>query len=177
MIPVCTPYSTDKNLGRAYNRMIQALTSFGFVCVIDYDVMFLTPDAISLIEQYTKNFPDTGIFTCFTNRLHPLSDGQLYARICSENDSIRHHIDLAEKQKKDMTVSEINHPIGGFLMVIRTKVWQEIKFNENKKCLGVDNDFSKRVLDAGYKILRMNGLYVWHSYRLVGGYRDKKHLL
>lgn len=177
MIPVCTPYSSDKNLGRAYNRMIQQLTNFGFVCVIDYDVMFLTPDAISLIERYTHAFPQTGVFTCYTNRLHPQSDGQLFAGVCSENDSIRHHIDLAEKARKDFTVSEINHPIGGFLMVIRTKVWQEIKFNENKKCLGVDNDFTKRVLDAGYKILRMNGVYVWHSYRLVGGYRDKKHLL
>lgn len=178
---VCIPYDTSpaKNLGAAYNHLISISHYNGtYVCVIDHDVLFLTPDAIKHIEQYTKKFPGTGIFTCYTNRLHPDSKGQLLGPMSEETD-IREHIKRAEFQKKHLyEVGEINHPIGGFLMVINIEAWKRVGgFSENKKCLGVDNDFSAKILKANYKILRMDGIYVWHSYRLMNGYRDKKHLL
>lgn len=185
MIHVCIPYDTQKHLGVAYNQAIEIFHSrakfhggSNFIVVMDHDAMFLTPDAIKIIEGYTEKWPDTGIFTCYTNRLHPDSKGQLLGPM-SENDSIRDWITVAEKQKsKGFHVTEINHSIGGFLMVINMGAWFRIGgFNPDKKCLGVDNDFSDRILKAGYKILRMDSIVVWHSYRLMNGYRDKKHLL
>lgn len=178
MIHVITPFRSDKNLGKAYNHAMLLFQPGDWVCLIDHDVLFLTPDAIAIMEEYTKRFPKAGILTCFASRLHPASKGQLLGNVCSENDSIRHHIKIAEERKRDLyKVTEINNPIGGFLMLVRWATWESFPFNEDKKCLGVDNDFSKKILDAGGKILRMDGLYVWHSYRLIGGYRDKKHLL
>lgn len=177
MIYVVQPYRSDKNLGRAYNLTMQLYPESAWICLLDYDAMFLTPDAISHIEEYTDKYPDTGIFTCFTNRLHPDSKGQLLGSM-SEDTDIRHHIDLAEKQKRELyKVTEIDHPIGGFCMVINKATWKRTKFNESKKCLGVDNDFSRAILEAGGNIRRMDGIYAFHQYRLVGGYRDKKHLL
>lgn len=130
------------------------------------------------MDEYTRRFPKAGILTCFASRLHPLSKDQLLGNICSEDDSIRRHIKIAEDRKADLyKVTEITHPIGGFLMLMRWATWEAFPFNEDKKCLGVDNDFSQKILNAGGKILRMDGLYVWHSYRLIGGHKDKKHLL
>lgn len=177
MIHVCTPFRTDKALGLAYNETISLYPENSWICLIDHDVMFLQPDTIRHIEKYTELFPDTGIFTCFTNRLHPQSKDQLLGGICSQDDSIRNHIDLAEKRKEDLyKVSEITHDIGGFLMVVNKATWGRHKFSENKKCLGVDTDFSLRVLRAGLKIRCMMGILVWHSYRLIGGYRSREHL-
>jgi GT2 family glycosyltransferase len=139
--------------------------------------MFLTPDAIKHVEKYTQLFPSTGIFTCFTNRLHPLSKGQLLGTI-SENADIRHHTQLSERQKDNLyKITPINRPIGGFCMVVNKETWKRSPFREDKKCLGVDNDFSQSVLNNSGTILRMDGIYVWHTYRLMNGYKDKKHLL
>lgn len=177
MVNVCTPYRSDKNLGLAYNETISLYPANSWICLIDHDVMFLTPDAIRHIEKYTEKYPDTGIFTCFTNRLHPQSKGQLLGNICSENDSIREHIDIAEARKKSLyQVTPLQNNIGGFLMVINKATWERIKFKEGIKCLGVDTEFSLRVLQAGLKILRMDAIYIFHTYRMIGGYKAKDHL-
>lgn len=177
MVNVVIPYSTDRNLGAAYNRALSLQPENQWVCLLDHDVLMLTPDCIAHIDEYTKRFPGAGILTCYTNRLHPASKGQLYGAI-SENSDIREHIEIAEQRKRDLyQVEALNHPIGGFMMVVNTSVWEGVKFTENKKCLGVDNDFSERILRWGRNILLMKGIYVWHTYRLIDGYRSKKHLL
>lgn len=177
MIHVKTPYAEDKNLGRAYNTAFEDVEERDWVCLRDHDTLFLTPDAISIMHEYTRNFPDTGIFTCRTNRIHPLAKDQLVGGIVSENTDIRYHIQLAEQMRSlGVTVSEINHVISGFLMLISKKTWREIKFPENMKCLGVDNFYSQAILDAGKKIYRMESVYLWHSYRLTNGITNKEHL-
>jgi GT2 family glycosyltransferase len=178
MIHVKIPFSEDKNLGRAYNQAFEGVEENDWVCLIDHDVMFLTPDAIGLMHEYVRSFPETGIFTCFTNRIHPLSADQLLNGQLSENTNIDFHMQLAYNQKRfGIKVTEINHVISGFLMLVSKKTWNEIKFSESGKCLGVDNDFSANVLERGKKIYRMDSLYVFHTYRLKNGIKDKTHLV
>lgn len=177
MIHIKIPYDQDKNLGRAYNYAFEGVGENDWVCLIDHDVLLLTPDAIRLMNEYTMSFPETGIFTCYTNRIHPLSEDQLLNGQLSENYNMDFHMQLAYNQKRfGVTVTEINHMISGFLMLVSKKTWNKIKFKENEGCLGVDNFFSTAVLDAGKKIYRMNSVYVWHSYRLMNGIKDKTHL-
>lgn len=177
MVNVVTPFRNDKALGKAYNQTISLYPANSWICLIDHDVLFLQPDTIRHIGKYTELFPETGIFTCLTNRLHPQAKDQLLGGVCSQDDSIRNHIDLAEKRKADLyKVSEINHDIGGFLMVINRATWERHKFSEDKKCLGVDTDFSLRILRAGLKIHCMRGILVFHTYRLIQGYKFKEHL-
>ena len=176
-IRVIVPFSLEKNLGKAYNEEISRIPNGDWVCLLDHDVMFLTPDAIRHLYEYVNLFPDTGIFTCYTNRLHPLAKNQLLDG-CEEDDDVRYHIRVANNQKQHLyKATELNKHISGFLMMIKKETWDEIKFSEDKLCLGVDNDFSDRVLRSGRKIRRMDGIYVWHSYRLLNGIKDKSHLL
>ncbi len=179
MIQVVTPYSLEKNLGQAYNEAFQNCPDDQWLCVTDWDVMFLTPDAISILHGYARLYPETGIFTCWTNRIHPGTTNQLLGGIVNEDDSIRNHIKIAEQQRSTdlYKAIPIYKVISGFLMMINKKTWNEIKFSEDMKCLGVDNDYSKKVLDSGKSILCMSGLYVWHTYRLINGIKDKSHLL
>lgn len=172
------PYSLEKNLGKAYNETMSLIPDGDWACLIDHDVQFLTPDAIKHLHEYVRLYPYTGIFTCFTNRLHPLGKQQLWREEVEEDDSMRHHTHMAQYAKARLyrTTELIKH-ISGFLMMISKEMWKEIKFSEDKLCLGVDNDFSDRVLKSGRDIKRMDGIYVWHSYRLLNGIKDKTHLL
>jgi GT2 family glycosyltransferase len=177
-IHVKTPFAEDKNLGKAYNQAFEDVEERDWVCLIDHDVLFLTPDAINLMYEYVRSFPDTGLFTCYTNRIHPLAAEQLLDGQVNENTCIKYHSERAYNQKRfGISVSEIKHPISGFLMLISRKMWNKVKFSESGKCLGVDNDFSANILQTGKKIYRMNSVYVWHTYRLMNGIKDKTHLV
>jgi hypothetical protein len=170
-----TPYRRDKHLAVAYNEAFECIGDDDWCVLRDIDTMFLTPDAPNIIEDYIKAFPDTGIFTCYTNRLSLCSKEQLFKGIISANTNILYHTKVAESLKRDRSVHEIKSVISGFLMVISKKTWKEFKFH-GANCLGVDYIFSQDILDAGMKIRRMNGLYVFHLYRLLNGVHNTTHL-
>lgn len=172
---VLTPYRTDKDLGLAYNQSISCLPD-DWICVKDYDVCLPLPNTLAYIIEYTLRFPDTGIFTCYTNRLHPLAKNQLLNGVDDDFNYLSHYNKALRQTEKLFEVTELNKHISGFLMVFHKSTWNEIKFPEGIGCLGVDNYFSDRVLKSGRKILRMNGVYVFHAYR-PNGIKDKSHLI
>lgn len=166
-----------KDLGLAYNQAMAMIPDDSAACLCDLDTCFLTPDAGWILEEYMNRNPDAGILTCFTNRISPLSKGQLLDSTISDNTDIKHHVQVAEFQKKFLfETSEINRDISGFLMVVSKKVWQQHPFPELGKAIGVDTHYGRAIRAAGLKILLMQGLYIWHTYRLLNGITDKKHL-
>lgn len=176
-VHICIPYRTDKNLGKAYNETMQRIPEGDWACLIDYDVNLLTPDAGAILHEYARLFPDAGILTCFTNRISTLSSKQLLNGEISENTNYLYHYQLAVLQKQRLyTGSVIMKDISGFLMMVSKKTWVEFPFPEDGKCLGVDTDYNRRIRAAGKEIIRMNGLYVFHAYRMVNGISDKSHL-
>ena len=175
MLHVIEPYSLEKNIGKAYNDAFKHYDSNDWICLKDHDAMFLLPDTIRHIHEYTLLYPRTGIFVCYTNRL--ANRDQLLTDRCDNNDSIRHHIGLAKQQERKLYETTLLYkPVSGVLMVIKKSTWDKVKFNE-VGCLGVDNDYHLRVVEAGFEVLRMNGVYIWHSYRLINGTQDKSHLV
>lgn len=178
MIHVTIPYRIDKNLGKAYNDAFENCPDGDWLCLMDWDVMLLTPNAISIMHDYVTLFPETGIFTCWTNRIHPGAKQQLWPDMY-EVKNIDLHIHTAQNvlEWNRNKVTELNKHISGFLMLISKKTWNDFKFTENTKCLGVDNEYSDRILNAGKNILRMDALYVFHQYRMINGIKDKSHLL
>jgi GT2 family glycosyltransferase len=177
-VHIIKPYDLEKNLGRAYNEEISKVPDGDWVCLCDLDTSFLTPDAGYILHEYVKMYDFAGMMTCFTNRIHPLAKDQLLDGLLSDNVSMDYHVQRAYNQKRELfKVTEIKHEVSGFLMLISKATWNGLKFSETGKCLGVDNDYSFKLLLAGRQILRMDGLYVWHTYRLKNGIKDKMHLM
>ena len=174
MLHIISPYDNEKNLGRAYNEEMKYYHADDWVCLKDHDTLFLLPDTIRHISRYTELFPNAGILTCYTNRL--ANGEQLLTGRCMETDSIRSHIALAKEQEKKLyQVTEMIKPISGFLMVIKKSTWDNIKFSDG--CLGIDNNYHLKVIASEKKVLRMNGCYLFHTYRMSNGVRDKSHLV
>lgn len=145
-------------------------------CLCDIDTLFLTPDQPALIQEYVYRNPDAGILTCFTNRVSPLSKLQLLKGV-NEDADMRTHIQYAEEQKQFLfQTTVIDRDISGFLMVVSKKTWKKIPFPETGKALGVDTHYGRMIRSDGLQILRMDGLYIWHTYRIMNGIADKKHL-
>lgn len=177
MVHIVKPYSITKNLGEAYNKTMQMIPDGDWACLCDYDTMFLTPDCGYILNTYAEMYPDFGLLTCLTNRIHPLAFKQLYGGEVSEDDSILNHQKKAEIMKQNLyKVNRVEHEVSGFLMLISKKTWQKVKFKEeNGRCLGVDNTFCWNLLEKGEKIGVMLGMYLFHSYRLKN-IKDKSHL-
>lgn len=178
-VHIISPNDPNKNLGKAYNEAIQMIPDDDWVCITDLDVLFLTPDAGNILYEYA-NRHDKEILNCYANRIHPRSVQQLLNGTVNEDSDIKHHIELAEKQKSQLyKTTRINtkQPISMILMLIKKSTWKETKFPELGKCLGVDTEFFRILDKKDIPVLRMDGLYVWHTYRLTQGINNKDHLL
>lgn len=179
MVHPITPYREDKNLGLAYNNAMQHIPSGDWACITDWDVLFLLPETIAHLNEYTRLFPDTGIFTCYGSRTHHINTGfQGLPSGPSDDRDMLNHINIAKKHTEQLyTVAQIDRFISGFLMMIKKETWGKYKFVDNMKCLDVDNIYSNKILQNGLTIQRMNGIYVWHTYRLGKDIKDTSHLL
>jgi hypothetical protein len=175
-----TPYSSEKNLGKAYNEAMDLIPDGDSACIRDIDTLFLTPEQPAIIEQYANEHPNA-VLTCYLNRCSPLSRMQLLGETVSEERDILQHIGLAvhqqDRHKITRSATEINRDISGTLMVVPKSVWMKVPFPDNGKCLGVDTTFGRQIRAAGIKILRMNAVYLFHTYRLANGVHDKRHLV
>lgn len=177
MLHIITPYRPDKDLGKAYNDAISLIPDGDFVCLMDIDAMFLTPDAPEMIEKYAEMHPDS-LLTCYCNRVSPLAHEQLLGGV-SENSDILHHIEKAQKQKLLFPRSTKIHrgEISGYLMVFKKDLWEQNKFDEGIGCLAVDTFWSRRFIVMGRDIIRMDAVYIWHTYRIWKDIKDKSHLM
>lgn len=170
-----TPYSQEKDLGKEYNEYMAMIGDDDVAVITDGDVMFLTPDFGSIIFNYAYLNRDC-VMTCFTNRIHPLAKEQLMAETmyCGAVDV---PIRYANGMKGNTGVTVTAGPLSGFLMVVPKSVWYKIPFREGIGLLGVDTWFYKDIRAVGIPVMRMDGLYVWHTYRLQYGVNDKRHLI
>lgn len=177
MILSCQPYRGDKDLGRSYNECFNLIGDDDYLLITDYDVLILLPEQINHIKKYAELHPEGDLFVCYTNRIHE-SGPQIYNGAINPDPDIKNHIAIADQLTSHLyKVTRLYENISGFLMLIPKRTWDEIKFKEGIKCLGVDTKFSQDLLKANKIIYRMEGIYVWHTYRLINGIKDKSHLL
>lgn len=188
------PYSTEKNLGKAYNDAIAGLTDDSHVCLRDGDTCWLTPDYGVHLAKYIELHPNA-VLTCWTNRINEKAEQQAKhevsyhdsSRWCNEQvrdvPDMSLHLQVAETYKKHLYQTTPLHGfVSGFCLVFPKSLWQQHKFAEKQvyedrgphNLLGVDNDWTNRVRAAGVPVLRMDGIYIWHTYRLLTN--SKEHL-
>lgn len=176
-------FTGQKNLGRAYNEAMVAAPEDSHVILRDGDTCWLTPDYGVHIAEYIRLHPNV-VLTCWTNRINERAEQQ-YPN-CRTITNFETHLQIAEQQKAMLyNVTKVEGFVSGFCLIVPKSVWNNHKFTEVQKyedrgptnMLGVDNDFTNRIRAAGIQVLRMDGIYIWHTYRLLTGDNDKSHLL
>jgi len=184
MIYDIIPYSIEKNLGKAYNDAIAGLPDDCHICLRDGDTCWLTPDYGVHLAEYVRLYPDA-VLTCWTNRINERAEQQAKTVGVRENSDFKFHLDFAiALQNNNYKTTLLHGFVSGFCLVFPKSLWVKHKFPEKQmfegrgpnNMLGVDNYWTNQVRAAGVPVLRMDGLYIWHTYRLLTGDQDKTHL-
>jgi hypothetical protein len=148
-----------------------------WVLFLDHDVLLLHPSWYEVCQRAISEHSDGGLFTCFTNNIgckhqkdagapkgHDIGAHRARARALWDANGYR----CTENPK---------YLIGGFFMLTSKAAWQkaglaagcvEAGFPENG-FFGVDNEYHRRVMKAGFKCYRMDGLYAYHIRDRQGG--------
>lgn len=182
-----TPYREDKNLIKAYNSFMELLPDDGWALFRDADTLFLDSFYGEIINRAIRNNPNTGCFTCITNRIG--SKLQLYDEY--SGDDITIHRKIAEQIKKknyskyqDLPFSLTPTPqtLSGMLFVLNKQSWKKIggfkkstiHSKTSSNILGVDNQLHKDLHNNNIKTKIIKELYIYHWYR--GGTKNTDHL-
>lgn len=178
------PYSTEKNIGKAYNEAIEQLNADDddWIVVRDGDTLYPTPTWGKQIEEaLMRHGHDYQLIGAVTNRI-----GSMHQRVegMFGNWDIQDHVHKAieVEQENFGKIEEIKEGVAGFFMAFQVKTWKQIKFidttDPNQSRL-FDTKFSQAVRSKGGRIGLMTGLYILHLYRPLSDNprSDVKHLL
>jgi len=160
-IDVRIAYEPGGRIGQDYNRIMRE-TAHEWVLFLDHDVLLLHPSWYEVCRRAILEHPDGGLFTCFTNNIackhqkapdapvgHDLARHRAYARAIWE----RYGYACTENRR---------WLIGGFFMLTSKTAWRKAGGFPEDGFFGVDNEYHRRILRAGFKCYRMDGLYCYH---------------
>lgn len=176
------PFSLDKSKhGITLNAHCNIVPNDeDWILILDYDAMILSPKTYHVIQQAIENNPGTKMFGAMTNRIGLHS--QLHGKEPDQNDSIKHHIRIAESMADKFPNGEckLGMVVAGFFMLFQKSYWKEVGgFQEpiqNDNGLLFDLAFS-RPAKEGSCINIIKGAYIWHSYRIMkSNWANKDHL-
>jgi GT2 family glycosyltransferase len=175
MIYYFTPFDYQKRLGLIHNEYCKLVSNPNdWICILDPDTMFLHPHQQAFIEQIVNKHGDKwDLLGCMTNRIgNPsnLQDTNIDNDILSAIDKAKNAFTLHKDSIKETDIT------AGFFMLFKRSLWDKVKFEQ-----GIDFDikFCKAVKKIGGRIGIMQGIYIWHTYRLGhdNPKKYKKHLL
>ncbi len=177
-----TPYRSDKDLIQAYNSFMELLPKNSWALFRDADTLFLDSFYGQHIIDAIEQNPNTGCFTCLTNRIG--QPAQLHNEYKGDDITIHRQISHKLKQLNGLSyktfVGTKYNLMSGMVMVIKKETWENIGgFKEwslgHSKILGVDNKLHLDLEKHNYDVKVLTGLYVYHWYR-GGDMYDTKHL-
>lgn len=158
-----TPFSTKKNIGKAYNEAIEELPDDCYIVLRDGDTMFLTPDWGNQIERIIADNPEYSGITCMTNRLG-LKECLIEGRMDNFNNMTDQIFIAKEQWRMHSTTVKPGTVAPGMLMIFHKSVWAKAGgFKENS--ILFDREFSAAVIKSGGRIGIAMGLYIFHLYR------------
>lgn len=174
------PWGVNGNLAEAYNLIMkQAQTDW--VLLLDHDIFFCNPHWYQIcqiaIEQAEKE--NCGLISCVTNRNGSQKQKSF---IINNSFNILDHIKLAKElyEKFGNKLIESEPPLAGYFFLVNKKIWENIggfcQVIENK-VEHIDGNFSDRLYRNKYKLLILQGLYVFHlaGLRKLKWAKDKKN--
>jgi GT2 family glycosyltransferase len=173
-IDVRIPYELNNQLARAYNRAIWENNDAEWILFLDHDVFLCNPKwyemCLLAIGQLKNRDPRAACVTC-------VCGGGRHKRTMLEkgepSDSIEYHIQesISHYKKYGVQLEQIEIYAAGFFLLLNKIYARAIGgFNQvNSSINNIDADFGNRLLEHGYHIYLMRGLYVYHR-------RGMKHL-
>lgn len=172
------PFDTAKNIGKYYNDFAKVVPDDAYICFIDADTIFTTPDYGQLIAEVVNKHPQVDAFTCYTNRIG--CSWQIAPGSDWENDDMKYHREFGKNLKEQYGTQCLdvtyNKCMSGHFMLIKKSTWKAMGGCSEFGMLGIDNEIHKKIRRIGGTIYLMQGLYVYHWYR-GGDKTDKAHLL
>ncbi len=164
MILTTIPFSSSKNLGRAYNEVMERLRDDDWVVFLDHDAMFTTKNWHDQIVRAVQTRPDAGMLTGVANRTGNLAQRAVPAINQNDHNYARHrlHGELIRKKFGDAAVDITNRfPIGGVVMVLSKRSWRRTGgFVDGLLC--VDHRMHLAMKRAGLRVYLLRGLYLYH---------------
>lgn len=166
MIYYFAPFDSEKNIGRSHNQHCKLVPNADdWICITDSDVLFLLPDTKKQIEDVIgKHGDEYQVFGSLTNRI--ASPHQRTSEDMFHQTDILKHKNFALACQKDCydVVVETKKNIAGFLMVFQQKTWKKYRFSDSS--IRFDSEFTDKVKADGGRLAVMQGVYVFHDYRL-----------
>ena len=167
------PYEPGKMLGYAYKKEMETVKDW---CLfVDHDVFLsLNPFWNDICRNAIEQVGHTaGLITCYTNAIGcPL---QKIPTVPSLKDDMNYHFALAEKvysrnkgQVIDITDEAKKWKLSGMFILTHKEAFQKVLSLydlPDNKFLGFDNYYGDRLRECGYRLYRMNDLYVYHGYK------------
>lgn len=172
-----TPYSTERDIGKSYNRFMARFSDEDWVCFTDGDSMFTTHYFGHQIQEVIDANPEYSTFTCMTNRV--MTPYQRDMKYWAVNDMSSHwdiganYWDTWHTEVQDITDEQ---PFSGVMILTQVKTWRDLGGFPEGAMLGIDNAYHLANQKAGLKVGLMKGIYLMHYYR-NGNPNDKQHLL
>ena len=156
------PYVSSGALGEEYNRLMSEAKT-DWVLFLDHDVLLCNPHWYQICKKAIEQFPDAGMFTCYTNAI---SCKYQKTKAPSSKASIWEHLKFGEEvfNKGGFWCTPVG-VISGFFMLVSKKAWEDVGGFPANGFFKEDRGFSGRLLKKKYRIMRMNGLYVYHVYK------------
>ena len=158
-IDVRIPFRPGGQLGAEYNHIMNE-TNCDWVLFLDHDLFLCNPHWYLLCQKAIQQYPSAGMFSCWTNRL-----GRTMQRdeTAPQTDIIHDHRGHARStfEKYQYGCTEIDKCSGMFLLISK-KAWQAVGGFPGVGIFKEDWDFSRRLVQKGLKLYRIDGLYVYH---------------
>lgn len=165
MIYYFAPFDSEKNIGRSHNQHCEIVPKAeDWICITDSDVLFLLPDTKKQIEDVICKYGNEyQVFGCLTNRI--ASPHQQFSHFDDTTDiwahkTIAKHCYCTHYDE----VKEASINVAGFLMIFQKKTWEKYRFSDNS--IRFDSEFTDKIKADGGKLAIMQGVYVFHDYRL-----------
>jgi cellulose synthase/poly-beta-1,6-N-acetylglucosamine synthase-like glycosyltransferase len=160
-IDVRVAFEPGGKLGQDYNRIMKE-SQCDWVLLFDHDVFLDTnPHWYHICQRVIAECDDqVGMFVCFGSRI---GNKEQVIKGAPLVDNIPIHQMFAKQvfDQYQYSTTKISKASGMF-MLLRRKAWLSVGGFPGKKLFQEDRRFSKYLTNHKWKIMRINGLYLFH---------------
>ena len=159
------PFAIDKDICKAYNEACRLIPKGDWICITDYDTMFLHHEQKVLIEQVVKS-GQADLYGAMTNRCNV---PECLLPSMFEELNIKKHYEKAKERLAFGTQTTLHTgPIPGYFMLFSKDTWSRsggFTIPEYGVNYAFDQYFSQKVKRKAI----IKGIYLLHLYRIWSG--------